>query len=31
MNIILDDKVKERLRMMGRKSMTIYTAAVGSC
>jgi len=31
MNIIIDDKVKERLRMMGKKSITVYTAAVGSC
>lgn len=31
MKIIIADKVKERLRMMGKKSMTIYTAVIGSC
>ncbi len=31
MNIILDEKVKERLTMMRRNAITIYTAVIGSC
>jgi hypothetical protein len=31
MNIIISKEAKERLSMMGKKTMTIYTEAVGSC
>lgn len=31
MNIIISNEAKERLSMMGKNTMTIYTETVGSC
>lgn len=31
MDIIIDDKVKEYLRSLGKRAITIYTEIVGSC
>ncbi len=31
MEIIIDDKVKQYMRALGKRTITIYTEIVGSC
>lgn len=31
MDIIIDDKVRQYLRALGKRAITIYTEIVGSC